>query len=72
MSPVEDEHVPLVCGPEAGDMYNVWTYLWFRMPDLRRLDEEVDELIGSDVPTIRGRSACTTDNNSVQEVRHFL
>ena len=33
------------------------------MPDLRRLDEEVDELMGSDVPTTRG----TSEKKSVRE-----
>ena len=36
------------------------------MPDLRRLDEEVDEIMGSDVPTIRGTSACTSEKMSVR------
>ena len=51
VSQVEDEHFALVCGPEVGDIYYLGTYFYFRMPDLRRLDEEVDELMGSDVPT---------------------
>ena len=50
MIPVEDEQGPLVGGPEVGDVNSVWTDSCFRMPDLRRLDEEVDELMGSDVP----------------------
>ena len=33
-------------------MYFVGTDFCFRMPDLRRLDEEVDELMDSDVLTI--------------------
>ena len=37
------------------------------MPDLRRLDEEVDELMGLDVPTTRGTSACTSENKLVRE-----
>ena len=37
------------------------------MPDLRRLDEQVDELMGSDVPTIRGTSVCTSEKKSVRE-----
>ena len=37
------------------------------MPDLRRQDEEVDELMGLDVPTIRGTSACTSEKKSVRE-----
>ena len=64
VSPVEDEQVPLVGGPEVGDIYSVKTDVCFRMPDLRRLDEEVDELMGSDVPTIRG----TSEKKSVREV----
>ena len=35
------------------------------MPDLRRLDEEVDELMGSGVPTTRGTSACASEKKSV-------
>ena len=45
MSPVEDEQGPLVGGPVVGDIYFVGTDFYFRMPDLRRLDKEVDELI---------------------------
>ena len=37
------------------------------MPDLRQLDEEVDEPVGSDVPTIRGTAACTSEKKSVGE-----
>ena len=37
------------------------------MPDLRRLDEEVDELMGSDVQTTRGTSACTSEKKLVRE-----
>ena len=59
MSTVEDEQVPLVGGPEVGDNYSVETDFYFRMPDLSRLDEEVDKLMGSDVPTIQGTSAYT-------------
>ena len=33
VSPVEDEQVPLVCGPEVGDIYSVGTDFCFRMPD---------------------------------------
>ena len=44
MSTVEDEQGPLVGGPEVGDIYSVGTDFCFRKPDLRRLDEEVDEL----------------------------
>ena len=49
VSPVEDEQGLLVGGPEVGDIYSVGT----DMSDLRRLDEEVDELMGSGVPTTR-------------------
>ena len=59
VSPVEDEQGPLVGGPEVGDIYSVGTDFCFRMLDHRRMDEEVDELICSDVPTTRGTSACT-------------
>ena len=38
------------------------------MSDLRRLEEEVDELMGSDVPTIRGTSACKSENKSERRV----
>ena len=34
VNPVEDEQVPLVCGPEVGDIYSVGTSFCFRMPDL--------------------------------------
>ena len=37
------------------------------MPELRRLDEEVDELMGSDVPTTRGTSSCTSEKTTVLE-----
>ena len=67
VSPVEDKKRPMVGGPEVGDMYSVGTHLCFRMQDLRRLDEEVDELMGSDVPTTRGTSACTSEKISVRE-----
>ena len=53
MSSVEDEQGPLVGGTEVGDIYYVGTDFCFRMTDLRRLDEEVDELMGSGVPTTR-------------------
>ena len=66
MSPVEDEQGPLIGGPEVGDIYSVGTDFCFRMPDLRRLDEEVDELMGSGVPTTRGTSACASENKSVR------
>ena len=36
------------------------------MPDLRRLDEEVDELMGSGVPTTRETSACASEKKSVR------
>ena len=52
---------------EVGDIYSVWTDFCFRMPDLRRLDEEVDELMGSGVPTTRGTSACASEKKSVRE-----
>ena len=58
VTPVEDEQVPLVCGPEVGYIYSVGTYFCFRLSHLRQRDEEVDELMGSDVTTIRGTSAC--------------
>ena len=64
--PVEDEQGPLVGGPEVGDIYYVGTDFCFRMADLRRLDEEVDELMGSGVPTIRGTSACASEKKSVR------
>ena len=66
MSSVEDEQGPLVGGPEVGDIYSVGTDFCFRMPDLRRLDEEVDELMGSGVPTTRGTSACASEKKSVR------
>ena len=66
MSPVEDEQGPLVGGPEVGDIYSVGTDFCFRMPDLRRLDEEVDELKGSGVPTTRRTSACASEKKSVR------
>ena len=66
VSPVEDEQDPLVGGPEVGGIYSVGTDFSFRMPDLRRLDEEVDELMGSRVPTTRGTSACASENKSVR------
>ena len=50
----------------VGDIYSVGTDFCFRMPDLRRLDEEVDELMGSDVPTTRGTSACASGKRSVR------
>ena len=64
MSPVEDEQGPLVGGPEVGYIYSVGTDFWFRMPDLRRLDEEMDELMGSGLPTTRGTSACASEKKS--------
>ena len=48
VSPLEDEQVPLVSGSEVG-------YILLCMVRLL-LDEEVDELMGSNVPTIRGTS----------------
>ena len=58
VSPVEDKQGHMFGGPEVGDIYSVGTDFYFRMPDLRRLDEEVDELMGSDVPTARGTCCC--------------
>ena len=52
---------PLVGSSEVGDIYSVGTDFCFRMPDLRRLDEEVDELMGSGVPTTQGTSACASE-----------
>ena len=46
VTPVEYEQVPLVCGPEVGYIYSVGTDFCFRMPDVIRLDEGVDELMG--------------------------
>ena len=66
MSPVEDEQGPPVGGPGVGYIYSVGTDFCFRMPDLRRLDEEVDELMGSGVPTTRGTYACASENQSVR------
>ena len=37
------------------------------MPDLRRMYEEVDELRGSDVPTIQVISACTSGKMLVRK-----
>ena len=67
MSPVEDKQGPLVGGPEVGDIYSVGTDFCLRMPALRRLDEEVDELMGSSVPTNWGTSACVSEKKSVRE-----
>ena len=61
LSPVADEQGPLVGGPEVGDIYSVGTDFCYRMPDLRRLDEEVDELMGPGVPT----NICLTDNGQM-------
>ena len=55
----------IVGGPEVGDLYFVG--ICFRMPDLRRLDKEVDELMGSVVPTTRGASACASEKKSVRD-----
>ena len=64
VSQVEDEQGPLVSGPEVGDIYYyVGTDFCFRMPDLGRLDEEVDELMGSGVPTTWGTSACASEKS---------
>ena len=62
MRTVEDQQCTMVGGPEIGDIYSVVTYFC-----LIRLGEEVDELIGSDVPTTRGTSGCTSDKKSVRE-----
>ena len=59
MGPVEDEQVPVVCSPDVGYIYSVGIDFCFRMPDHRRLDEEADELMGSDVLMIRGTFTCT-------------
>ena len=67
MSPVEDVQGSLVGGPEVGDIYSVGTDFCFRMPDLRQLDEEVDELMCSGVPTTWGTSACASEKKSVLE-----
>ena len=67
MSTVEDEQDPLVGSPEVGDIYSVETDFCFRMPDLRRLDEEVNKLMGSCVPTTRGTSACASEKKSGRE-----
>ena len=45
--PVEEEQDPLDGGPEVGYIYFVRTGICFRMRDLRRRDEEVDERMGS-------------------------
>ena len=37
------------------------------MPDLRRLDDEVDELMCEGFPTTRGTSACASEKKSVRE-----
>ena len=37
------------------------------MPDLRRLDKELDELMCSYVPTTRGTYACTAEKKLVRE-----
>ena len=66
VSPVEDEQGPLVGGPEVGDMYSAGSDFCFTMPGLRRLDEEVDKLMGSGVPTTRGTSACASEKKSVR------
>ena len=58
----------MVGGQEVGYIYSVVTDICFRMTDLRRLDEEVDELMGSDLSTTRGTSACPSEKKSVLEV----
>ena len=76
MSLVEDEQGPLVGGPEEGDIYSVWTDFCFRLPDLRRLNEEVDELMGSGVhmriEEARGGRAGSMNANYAPHVRSFL
>ena len=67
VSPVGEEQGPLVGCPEVGDHYYVGADFCFRMPDLRRLHEEVDDLMGSDVPTTRETSACTSEKKSVRD-----
>ena len=60
----------MVGSPGVGDVCSVDIYFCFRTPDLRRRDEEVDELIGLDVTTTRGTSVCTSEKKSVQEALH--
>ena len=75
MRPTGDEQVQLVCGPDVGDIFSVGTDLCFRIPDLGRQDEEVDKLMGSDVPTIRGTSGGTSEKKGIREQllrRNFL
>ena len=67
VSPVEDEQGPLVGRPEVGDIYFVGTDFCFRIPDLRRPDKEVGELMGSGVPRSWGTSACASEKKSVRE-----
>ena len=64
---VEDKQVPLVCGPEVGNIYYVGAYFCFRMPDMRRNDQEVDELMGSNVLTIRETSVCSSEKKSTRK-----
>ena len=52
-------------------MYFVGADFCFRMPDLRRLDEEVDELMDSDVLTIWVISKGTSEKMGFVK-RHFL
>ena len=61
VSPSGDEQTPLVSSQDVGYIYSVVTYFCFRIPDLRQLDEEVCELMGSDVPTIQGKSDDTSE-----------
>ena len=63
VSQVEDKQGPLVGGPGVGDIYSVGSGFCFRMPNFRRLDEEVDELMSSGVPTTRGTSACASEKS---------
>ena len=50
VSPVEYKQGPMVGGPEVDDIFSVVTDFCFKMTDLRRLNEEVNELLGSDIP----------------------
>ena len=46
VSPAGDEQVPLACGPQVGDIYSVGTDFCFRVPNLSRMNKDVDELKG--------------------------
>ena len=78
VNPVDYEQGPLVGGPEVGDIYYVGTDFCFRMPDLRRLDEEVDELMGSNaavshwgIEEARSVRAGSMNANYAPQVRSF-